>query len=193
MRTSPQKNTGLLVLISSPSGGGKNTVIKRLLALFPHSAQFTTTTSRAKRPGEQDGADYFFISRQEFEKKKSDRAFLEYNEYAGNWYGTEQIKLEDALAAHDVVFSQADVNGKRGLDDKHVPHLSIFLIPENLENLRRRIAKRGGTTPKDIDKRIAIAAKEIEASKEYDYRIVNKDGEIDETVEKIRKIIEAKL
>ncbi|OIO19028.1 MAG: guanylate kinase [Candidatus Magasanikbacteria bacterium CG_4_9_14_0_2_um_filter_41_10] len=184
------KHTGHLILISSPSGGGKNSVIKEMIARFDNATQFVTTTTREKRDGEIDGTDYHFLSQKTFEEKLDAGDFVEYNDYAGNLYGTEKEKLETSLEKFDLVFSQADVNGKHSLDKLNIPHLSIFLMPESMDILRERIINRGGVSEEKMHERLHIAEEELETSKDYDYRVVNKEGELEKTVEKIRKIIE---
>jgi len=181
---------GILVLISSPSGGGKNSVIRELIAHFDDAVQFVTTTTRDKREGEIDGTDYHFISREKFKKKIENDDFVEYNDYAGNLYGTEKAKLEVSLKEHNILFSQADVHGKHSLDKLGIPHLSIFLMPESMDVLRERIINRGGVSEEKMHERLRIAEEELDTSKDYDFRVVNKEGALDETVEKIVGIIE---
>lgn len=170
------------MLVSAPSGGGKNAIIRGLLSRFPDAVQLVTTTTREKRPGEKEGVDYYYISKQAFQEKKDADAFVEYNEYAGNWYGTQWEHLNAALGQYSIVFSQAEVHGKRHLDDLGIPHIAIFLLPENLDILRKRIEERGGTTEESIKERLETAKAEIAASNGYDLRIVNKDGYIEDTI-----------
>src|SRR3989338_6733672 len=134
---------GLLVIISSPSGGGKDVVINALLKRFPNSTRLVTTTARPPRPGNQEGKDYYFISAAEFNNKIAGGDFVEYNNYAGNFYGTEKKHLAEALKKYDLVLTQIEVNGKHHLDVAGIPHLSIYLLPENENILRARIEKRG--------------------------------------------------
>ncbi len=180
---------GKLILISSPSGGGKNSVITALLAQFTNAAQFVTTTTRKPREGEKQGKDYFFRSREEFEALMKDGEFVETNEYAGNLYGTEQARLDEFLNTYDFVFSQADVHGKHSLDALAIPHLSIFLLPENLDVLKGRIVARGGVSEEHMQERMKIAGEELRTSTDYDHRIVNVEGKLDETVEDIVRVI----
>jgi len=184
---------GLLVIISSPSGNGKDTVINALLKIIPNSVRLVTTTSRPPRPGNVEGVDYYFISKDEFENKIKNNEFLEYNFYAGNYYGTEKSRLEDLLNTNSVVFSAIEVNGKRNLDKVGVKNLSIFLLPDSLEILKDRIRKRGGVSEELIKERMKIAEKEISAAPEYDYQVVNKNGKIEETIDKLAKIINSEL
>ncbi len=180
---------GLLVIISAPSGNGKDTVIEALLKIIPNSTRFITTTSRPPRPGNQEGVDYYFISKEEFENKIKNNEFLEYNFYAGNYYGTEKKRLEEMLSNHSVVFSAIEVNGKHNLDKAKVKNLSIFLLPDSLEILKNRIRQRGGVSEEIIEERMKTAKYEIENSLDYDYRIVNENGKLDETIDKLAKII----
>ncbi|HLD60760.1 MAG TPA: guanylate kinase [Patescibacteria group bacterium] len=184
---------GLLTIISSPSGGGKDAVINALLSRIPNSTRLVTTTTRPPRPGNQDGVDYHFITEKEFKQKIEQDAFVEYNFYAGNYYGTEKKWLEKTLSKYDLVLTQIEVNGKHNLDKANIPHLAIFLLPESLEVLRHRIEKRGGITSEVIAERLEIAKKEIEASKDYDHRITNYEGKLEETIDKIAEIIQAYL
>lgn len=181
--------TGLLIIISAPSGNGKDTVIEALLKIIPNSTRFITTTSRPPRPGNQEGVDYYFISKEEFENKIKNNEFLEYNFYAGNYYGTEKKRLEEMLSNHSVVFSAIEVNGKHNLDKAKVKNLSIFLLPDSLEILKNRIRLRGGVSEELIEERMKTAQYEIENSLDYDYRIVNENGKLDETIDKLAKII----
>ena len=184
---------GLLVIISSPSGGGKDSVIRALLKHFPNSARLVTTASRPPRPGNREGADYYFISKKEFEEKISRGDFVEHNLYADNYYGTQKRHLDENLQKYDLVLTQIEVNGKHNFDKAGIPHLSIFLLPENLEVLRQRILNRGGITPKVMEERLRIAKKEIEDSKDYNFQIVNFEGKLPETTDKIAKIIKDHL
>lgn len=183
----------LLVVISSPSGGGKDTVINELLKKFTNSARLITTTSRDPRPGNKDGVDYFFVSREEFEKKIKAEGLVEYNNYAGNYYGIEKTRLAEALEKNDIVFTQIEVNGKHHLTEQGIKHLAIFLLPENLEVLAERIRRRKGVSEDKIKERLEIARREIDSSADYDYRIVNRDGRFEETVSKISEIIAQNL
>lgn len=185
--------SGLFVIISAPSGGGKDAVIAQLIKKFPNSGRLVTTTSRSPRPGEREGVNYYYISSDEFKKKVAANEFIEYNFFAGNYYGTEKVILNKFLSSNKILFATTEVNGKHNLDKLKIPNLSIFLLPESLENLRERIEKRGGTTQESIVERLALAKKEIEESKDYNYRLVNKEGEIDKTVNDIAEIVRAEL
>lgn len=184
---------GTLVIISSPSGGGKDSVINALLQRFPTAIRLLTTTSRPMRPGNREGVDYHFVSENEFKQMIASGEFIEHNFYAGNYYGSERARVESTLASHPIAFTQIEVNGKHSIDKTNIPHLSIFLLPESLEILKNRIEKRGGITPELIAERLAIAEKEIAESEDYDYKIVNYEGKFEETVDKIAQILTERL
>lgn len=184
---------GHFVIISSPSGGGKDTVINALVKRLPSATRLITTTSRPPRPGNVEGVDYYFITAEEFQRRLAAGDFLEHNIYADNYYGEEKVILEKDLANFDIVFTQIDVTGKHALDQLKFPHLAIFLAPENLAVLKKRIEKRGGIDPATFEKRLEIAKKEIEESADYDYRVVNVEGKLEETITKIEEIIEKEL
>ncbi|MFA6105471.1 MAG: guanylate kinase [Patescibacteria group bacterium] len=182
-------NKNLLVIISSPSGGGKDTVITELQKLIPNSAKLVTTTTRPPRPGDQEGVSYFFVSEDAFKRRIDAGELLEYNYYAGHYYGSEKSVLETARTKYDVVFSNIEVNGKHNLDILGIQNLSFFLFPESIDILKKRIEKRGGISPEMMEERLKIAEEEIEKSQDYDFRFVNAEGKVDEVVKKIEKII----
>lgn len=184
------KQKGLLVVISAPSGGGKDSVIRELLKRIPNSARCLTTTSRPPRPGNVEGVDYHFVSEAEFLDNIERGAFVEYNKYAGNYYGTEKSVLDRALETYDVVYTQVETNGKRSFDRLKIPHLSIFLLPESLEVLRNRIIARGGHTREEIDERLLIAQQQIAEAGIYDLVIVNEQGRFDHTVAQVIQAIQ---
>lgn len=184
---------GLLIIISSPTGGGKDAVIARLTKIFPNSARLVTTTSRAPRPTDQEGITYNFIDKDEFGKKIKAGYFLEYNNMIGNYYGTPKEKLKNLLNKFQLVFSNLDVNGKHSLDTLGIKNLSIFLLPENLEVLKNRAEKRGGMTAQMIADRIEVAKAEIKAAANYDYQITNYDGKLQQTTDEIISLIKNHL
>jgi len=188
-----KKHMGLLIIISSPAGGGKDAVIKKLLDIFPNSTRIVTTTSRPPRPNDKEGVNYFFVSQKDFEKKISEGYFLEYNNCAGFYYGTPKKYLKNLLAKYKIIFTNIDVNGKRHFDKLGLANFSIFLLPENMEILRERAKRRGGMNKEQIEKRLRIGQEEINHSQDYDYRLVNRDGKLDETVAKIADRIKKRL
>lgn len=179
------EHAGTLVVISAPSGGGKTTVIKKLISLIPSAGRIVTTTSREPRPNETDGVDYHFLTKEEFETQIQKGLFVEYAVYADHYYGVEKRALEEGLSKFDIAFITPDVQGKKKYDELHIAHISIFLVPENMDLLRRNIGYRGGMDKATLEKRMKVAQGEIQEAKRYDYRIVNKDGKLDEVAEEI--------
>ncbi len=186
-------NKGLLIIISSPTGGGKDAVIARLLTMFPRSTRLVTTTSRPPRPSDKEGVTYNFISPEDFENKIKEGYFLEYNNCVGNYYGTPKKYLEDLLENYTLVFSNLDVNGKHSMDKLGVENLAFFLLPESLEVLKHRAEKRGGMTEKMIQDRINLAGEEIAQSHDYDYPVTNYEGKLQQTTDNIASLIQNHL
>lgn len=184
---------GLFVIISSPTGGGKDTAIAELLKIFSNATRIVTTTSRTPRSSDKKGGTLNFVTREDFEQKIKDGYFLEYNNFADNYYGTPKEQLKKSLKKYDLIFSNIDVNGKHSMDKLGIKHLSIFLLPENLDILKKRAKARGDITQDMIDKRIKIAKQEIIQSKDYDYRIINYEGRFEETIHTIADVIKMAL
>ncbi|MFA6548093.1 MAG: guanylate kinase [Candidatus Magasanikbacteria bacterium] len=180
---------GALIIISSPSGGGKDVIISALLKKFNNSAKLITTTTRAPRSEDQDGVTYYFISKENFEEKIKNNEFVEYNFYTGNYYGTTKTELSDKIKNFDIVFTNIDVNGRRNLAKANIKNISIFLMPENLEDLKIRISRRGGLTATEVEQRLETAKQEITRANEYDFQVINKTGKLEETIDNVAKII----
>lgn len=183
----------MFIIISAPSGGGKNSVIKELLKKYSSSHLAITTTTRLPRKKEKNFQDYFFISKKEFEKKIANNDFVEYNFYNDNYYGLEKAELTKNSQKYKIVFLAIDVNGKKSFDKAKIFHYSIFLLPESLEILKKRIKDRGDLDQKQIIERLKTAKKELNKAKKYDFQIINKQGSLDKTVLQITKIIDKLL
>ncbi|MBX3462112.1 MAG: guanylate kinase [Planctomycetes bacterium] len=172
---------GRLVVISGPSGAGKTSVCR---ALKQHGdVEFSVSaTTRAPRPGEVDGVDYHFLSRDDFQRRLGENQFLEWASYNGNLYGTPRWPMDTALAHGKVFLVEIEVKGTRQLRERGIPGLYVFIAPPSIAELRRRLERRGSNTAAEIDARIAIAEQEVEAAGEpvagvplYDVTIVNDD------------------
>jgi len=176
-------DTGLILIISGPSGGGKSTVVNGLLALDESFAYSVSATTRGPRDGEIEGVSYYFITREEFEKRQSEDGFLEHNFYSGSTslYGTPRKFVEDALAENKIAVLEIDVNGARQIRSKFQGRtLSVFLIPPTLDELEARLRARPDKkmTEEEIQKRLATAREEIKSIGEYDAVVYNrKDGQ----------------
>jgi guanylate kinase len=170
---------GFLFIVSSPSGGGKTTLIRRLMANPPgEPLRFSVShTTRLRRDGEVDGREYHFVTAAEFEKMARHGEFLEHNEVHGNFYGTAKSEVLPRLAGGEDVVLDIDVQGARDIREAHPEAISIFIVPSSAAELERRLKARGLDSEDAIRKRLINAAKEIEQAEEFQYVIVNDDLE----------------
>jgi len=164
---------GVLIVFSGPSGVGKDSVLGALMPRRKDVCLSVSSTTRLPRPGEVDGVDYNFISRDEFESKIADNAMLEFAEYAGNYYGTPKKWVEDKLNAGFHVILEIELVGTLKIREIIPGAVLIFLMPPSLKTLRDRLVGRGTETQEAIDKRMDRAKKEILQAGAYDYIIVN--------------------
>lgn len=167
---------GLLLVMSSPSGAGKTTLSRRLLAADSNITMSVSVTTRAPRPGEADGKDYHFISQRDFARLRDAGDLLEYAEVFGNFYGTPKKPVVDALQAGRDVLFDIDWQGTQQLAQAMEADLvRIFILPPSAEELRERLIRRAQDSSSTVAKRMAKAADEISHWPEYDYVIVNED------------------
>lgn len=164
---------GLLIVISGASGTGKGTVCKKILADLPEVAYSISATTRAPRPGEVDGREYYFLSVEEFKAWITEEKFLEYAEVYGNFYGTPLNKIEDRLNRGEDIILEIDVQGALNVKKKCPEGIYIFLLPPSLEELKNRIEGRGTETPESLARRLKNAVVEIKIGLQYDYVVVN--------------------
>lgn len=181
---------GLLIVLSGPSGVGKGTVRKALFEMpeqeFVYSVSMTT---RAPRPGEVDGVDYYFVSKEEFERQIAAGNLLEYAEFVGNYYGTPKDKVEEQLNKGKEVILEIEVNGALQVRDKCKDAVFIFLVPPTRRALYDRLKSRGTECEERILARINKANKEFRLAHQYDYIVVN--DEIYNAADRIMAIIRA--
>ncbi|MCR5787394.1 MAG: guanylate kinase [Acholeplasmatales bacterium] len=181
---------GLLVVLSGPSGVGKGTVRKALFDMpdqnFVYSVSMTT---RKMRPGEVDGKDYYFVSREEFEKRIEDGKFLEHAEFVGNYYGTPLDEVNKQLDNGKEVILEIEVEGALQVRDKVKDAVFIFLVPPSKEALYNRLKRRGTESEEVIQERIAKANREFKLAYKYDYIVVN--DEVNNAADRIMAIIRA--
>ena len=168
---------GNIYIISGPSGSGKDTILKEVLKIRSDVFFSISHITRKMRVGEVEGDKYHFISREEFEEQLAKNAFLEYNEYSGNYYGTPKAPIEEHLAKGDDVVIECDVNGASALRDILTDVTSIFIMPPSFEVLRKRLVGRGTETTEQVERRMNEALNEIRRAVEYDYIVVNDDLE----------------
>ncbi|MCY3055331.1 MULTISPECIES: guanylate kinase [Aerococcus] len=186
------KSKGLLVVLSGPSGVGKGTVRKALFETDQEKNQFfysVSATTRQPREGEVDGKDYFFVSREEFEKMIEDEKLLEYAEYVGNFYGTPLDYIDKMINAGKDVFLEIEVQGALQVKRRMPDGVFIFLAPPNLRELESRIVNRGTDSPEVIAERMDKARTELQLMTQYDYVVENDD--VDLAVKRIQTIIKA--
>ena len=181
---------GLLIVFSGPSGVGKGTVRQEIFSTPDHKFEYSVSmTTRAQRPGEVDGKDYFFRSREEFEELIRNGQMLEYAEYVGNYYGTPLTSVNETLDKGIDVFLEIEVQGALQVKKKVPDAVFIFLTPPDLNELQERLVGRGTDSEEVIAKRIERAREEIALMSEYDYAIVN--DEVPLAAERVKRVIEA--
>ena len=181
---------GLLIVFSGPSGVGKGTVRQEIFSTPDHKFEYSVSmTTRAQRPGEVDGKDYFFRSREEFEELIRNGQMLEYAEYVGNYYGTPLTYVNETLDKGIDVFLEIEVQGALQVKKKVPDAVYIFLTPPDLNELQERLVGRGTDSEKVIAQRIERAREEIALMSEYDYAIVN--DEVPLAAERVKRVIEA--
>jgi guanylate kinase len=181
-----------LVIISGPSGVGKDTIIEALRERprDPDYHYVVTCTTRAPRPGEIDGVSYHFMDRERFLALRTAGGLLEANEVHGNWYGTPRQEVRDALAGgHDVIL-KIDVQGAMVVKQRVPEALLVFLVPPSLEALFQRLRSRATETADELEIRQRNAAIELARQGDYDRVVVNETGEVDRTAAEIEAIIE---
>lgn len=180
---------GLLIVISGASGTGKGTVCKKLLADLPEVAYSISATTRTPRPGEVDGREYYFLSKDEFQTWIAEEKFLEYANVYGNFYGTPINKIEERLNRGEDIILEIDVQGALSVKRKCPEGVYIFLLPPSLEELKNRIEGRGTETPESLSRRLKNAVAEIKIGLQYDYVVVN--DTIDNASAQIKAILTA--
>ena len=182
---------GRLIVVSGPSGAGKSTLIRASLESVPELAYSVSATTRDPRPGEVDGEDYIFLSREEFERWIEEGRFLEWAEYSGNLYGTPEQKVEELLEDGKSVILEIELQGARLVRNKRPDAVMVFVRAPSLEETRRRLAGRATETEEALESRLATAVGEVAASAEFDHEVVNEDRERarNDIVEKMESIV----
>jgi guanylate kinase len=175
-------------VITGPSGVGKGTLIRGLLERVPELELSVSATTRAPRPGEEDGVDYHFLTSERFESRVNAGDFVEHASYSGNRYGTLRSELERRLAAGAGVVLEIEVQGARQVRASMPDAVAVFIAPPSLDALRARLVGRGTDSPEQVDERLRTAERELEAQPEFGHVIVNDRLEqaTDELVEIVR-------
>lgn len=173
--TLPSVRTGNLFIVSGPSGAGKGTLVRALLARVPDLWLSVSATTRAPRPGEVEGTHYFFLTRKEFERKVETGGFLEWAEVHGNKYGTPRDSVQRAIDAGRQVILEIDPQGAQQVKERMPASVLVFIEAPDMEELKRRLKGRGSETPEQIETRMATAIREMELAGMYDFVITNDD------------------
>ena len=184
------KKSGQLIVISAPSGAGKGTIIKELIKNDPKNRWLSVSaTSRLPREGDKEGETYYFISKEEFEKRIKDGYFLEYTNYAGNYYGTPKEYIKDKINQGFDVILEIEIEGATNIKKLIPEAIFIFIMPPSLKELVRRLKKRGTETNEKIIRRFNVAYKEVNEVTKYNYVVVN--DKLEEAVNKVEAILKA--
>lgn len=180
---------GVLVVVSGFSGAGKGTIMKSLMAKYDNYALSVSATTRNPRPGEEDGREYFFRTREEFEKMIDQDQLIEYAQYVGNYYGTPKAYVEEQLSQGRDVILEIEIQGARKIKKKFPDAVLVFVTAPSMEELKERLVGRGTETQTVIRQRLARASQEAEGVEEYDYLLVN--DELDLAVDRLHNIIQS--
>jgi len=184
----PQK--GHLIVLSGPSGVGKTTLLKGLLARFPEKLKLSTSaTTRPPRPGERDGIDYYFLTPEEFERRREAGEFLEACEVFGRgyWYGTPYGEVTPSLEAGKSVILEIDVEGTERVLESYPEALTIFVRPSSPAELERRLRERATESEESVQRRLEVARRELALADRYQYQVVN--DKINEAIDEISQIL----
>ena len=182
-------NQGTLLVVSGFSGAGKGTVIKELLKEHDNYSLSISATTRKPREGEQDGREYFFLSREKFEKMIAKDELIEYAKYVDNYYGTPRAYVEEQLEAGKDVILEIEIQGARKIKKKFPEAVLVFVTAPSMEELKERLVGRGTETAEVIHQRLARAAQEAEGVDEYDYLLVN--DQLEDAVDRLHNIIQS--
>ena len=169
---------GKLVVISGPSGVGKGTIVKRLLDIDKDITVSISATTRNMRPGEVDGKDYIFMTKDKFEKEIANNSFVEYAQYSGNYYGTLISTVKNILNEGKILILEIDVQGAFQIKEKFSDAKLIFIAPPSVEELKKRLIGRNTEAIEVIEKRMAQVDREISSSNKFDSIVINDDLEV---------------
>ena len=181
------KNQKKLIILTGPSGVGKGTVVKEILGKDKNISLSISATTRTPREGEKEGENYFFLNEKKFKEMIEQNLFLEWAQFAGNYYGTPLSSVNERIKNGFIVLLEIEVEGAKQIKEKFPDSLSIFLLPPDKQELERRIRNRGTEKEEAIKKRLSRANYEISVSNQFDFALINHN--VDETAKKIIKLI----
>lgn len=194
-----QKSKNILVILTGPTGAGKDTVMDGYLEKYTNAVHLITSNSRPMRDGEVEGKDYYFISRDEFEKLIAEDGFIEWVEYLGHYKGGQKKHVEEALKSGRDVIWRIDVRGMKNVRQKAIKLfknvLVVMIVPESIQELEKRIRDRKAAdqlTEEVVKTSVALANWEVEQTEDCDYVLLNAAGKESSAIEKLHAIIEAK-
>ena len=182
-------NRGLLLVVSGPAGVGKGTVCKQFLKDNPDVSLSVSATTRSPRPGEEDGREYYFLTKEDFEEKIRTDNLLEYVCFVGNYYGTLKSAVEEKLESGTDVLLEIEVEGAMNVKKKFPGSVLVFVVPPSFDELTQRLRGRGTETTEVIEKRLKRAQEEFECIKHYDYVLLN--DSIEDAAGRLKIILEA--
>lgn len=178
---------GILVVVSGFSGAGKGTLMKELLKRYDNYALSISATTRAPREGETDGKEYFFVTKEQFEKMRDERKLIEYAQYVNNYYGTPKEYVEQKMAEGKDVILEIEIQGAMKIREKFPDTLLVFVCPPSMEELKNRLVGRGTETLDVINGRLRRAVEESKGMDKYDYLLINDD--LEECVDTLHETI----
>jgi guanylate kinase len=181
--------TPFLIILSSPSGGGKGTILEAVLKANNNIEYSVSYTTRKPRGDEQNGVHYHFVSEEKFKERIAAGDFLEFAQFADNYYGTSISYIKSRLAAGKHVIMDIEVQGAAQISNTNIPYVKIFILPPSLEVLKERLVNRKTDTPEEIEKRLMIARYEITQINNYDYLVIN--DKLEDAIQEILSIIRA--
>ena len=176
-------------MVSGFSGAGKGTLMKHLMEEYENYALSISMTTRAPRPGETDGKEYFFVTKQQFEDKIEQNGLVEYACYCDNYYGTPRAYVEQQLEAGKDVILEIEIQGALKIKEKFPTALLLFVMPPSAQELRKRLEGRGTESSEVIEKRLQRAAQEAEGIEKYDFIVIN--DKLEECVQELHNLIQA--
>lgn len=180
---------GKLFIVTGPSGAGKDSVINRVRERGLEFGQAVTTSTRPQRANEQEGDPYYFVTREEFERKAAQGEMIEWAEVYGNLYGCTKKEVEEKLQQHAVVIVKVDPQGARSYKKIMPEAVTIFIMPPSYEYLEKRLVNRETDTEAVIKQRLSTAQRELENLLDWDFLVVNEEGKLNEAAEEVTTII----